>query len=230
LPAREYQLVVTNLNEPGGPVQSPTPGTFALYHSRSACFYDFFESGSGKWERSGEWAIVTLPDGEPAMTDSPTGPYKGAGHYGKAITHTTYITSQPFYLTDCISPVLTFRHDYVIAHVGQSQDVARVEISINDGDWIELEQYTGGGPYGLGVQGLELAEWTNVEWKDVEIRLNDYVSGTIVTGTSRLRFSLEVDEYISDIGWVIDDVRVWSVSYIYLPLILKGEYGTPVLP
>ena len=73
LPAREYGVVVTNLNEPGGPVASPTPGVFALYYPPppGTCFYDYFGSGAGKWERSGDWATVVLPDGDGAMTDSP---------------------------------------------------------------------------------------------------------------------------------------------------------------
>ena len=192
---------------------------------REACFYDFFESGAGKWQRSGDWDIAILPGGERAMTDSPAGNYDSA--IPPAITYTTSITSQAFDLSSCTNPTLTFRHDYVLARVGSSQDVARVEISTDGGTtWRELARYTGGGIFGEGVgaQDVESPEWTNVIWKQVEIGLSGY------TGMARLRFSLEVDQTVSDKGWVIDDVMVRSGSggsppgaNIFLPIILKNK-------
>ena len=70
---------------------------------------------------------------------------------------------------------------------------------------------------------MESPEWTEVSWKDVEIDLSTY------TGTVRLRFSLEVDQDVSDKGWVLDDVMVKSGSgtspetNVFLPIILKEE-------
>jgi hypothetical protein len=226
LTAREYQVFVSNNNQPGGPAVSPTPGIFALYDPADACFYDFFESGASQWQRDGAWDIVTIvPGGERAMTDSPGGPYKSAGDYGEGlVTYTTAITSVPINLTGCFSnPVLTFRHDYVLAQFDTSQDVARVEISTNDGlTWTELIAYTGGGIYGLGTQDVESSEWAGVTWQDVELSLNDY------TGPVRLRFSLTVDQPGSDKGWIFDNVMINSGSSsspgdgdIFLPIILK---------
>jgi hypothetical protein len=74
LPAREYQVRVVN-----GDGGVAVGGSFALYDPAEACFYDFFESGASRWQRGGEWDIITLPSGEQAITDSPTGPYKNAG-------------------------------------------------------------------------------------------------------------------------------------------------------
>jgi hypothetical protein len=213
LEPREYQVVVVN----GDGGVSPSPGTFALYSPATARFYDFFESGAGKWQLDGEWGIVVLPDGNRAMTDSPTGNYNSA--IPPASTRTTHITSQPFSLDGLADPVLTFRHDYALAHVGGSRDVGRVEISSDGGaTWITLAQFSGGGVYGPGVRAQEAsgAEWTNVSWKPVAISLGGY------TGTVRLRFSLEVDQNIADKGWVIDDVMVGSGSSaggVFLPLI-----------
>ena len=225
LPAREYQVLVVNGNQPGEAAVSPTPGTFALYEPAQACFYDFFESGAGKWQRDGDWDIAILPGGERAMTDSPAGNYDSA--IPPAITYTTSITSQAFDLSSCTNPTLTFRHDYVLARVGSSQDVARVEISTDGGaTWAELARYSGGGIFGEGVgaQDVESPEWTNVSWKKVEIGLGGY------TGMVRLRFSLEVDQYVSDKGWIIDDVMVRSGSggsppgaNLFLPIILKNR-------
>jgi hypothetical protein len=198
LEAREYQLEVTNGD---GGRSAPVP--FALYSPSPARFYDFFESGAGKWELDGEWGIVALPGGNRAMTDSPAGNYNSA--IPPATTRTTHITSQPFSLDGLARPALTFRHDYVLARVGSSQDVARVEISTDNGaTWATLASYMGGGIYGAGAraQDAQDPEWTNVDWKQVSIDLSRY------SGTVRLRFSLEVDQTASDKGWVIDDVKV----------------------
>ncbi len=210
LPAREYQVVVANHNQPGGPAASPTPGIFALYDPPppAACFYDFFESGASKWERGGEWDIAILPSGERALTDSPAGTYNNA--IPPALTCTTHVTSAPFSLAGCPLPLLTFRHDYVIASLDMSQDMARVEISTDDGaTWTALESYTGGGIFGnqvplplLAPLDQEAPEWTEVNWRTAEIGLSSF------TGMVRLRFSLEVDQDVSDKGWVIDDVIV----------------------
>jgi hypothetical protein len=214
LPAREYQVRVVN-----GDGGVAVGGSFALYDPAEACFYDFFESGASRWQRGGEWDIITLPSGEQAITDSPTGNYNSATP--PAPTLTTAITSIPFSLANCAEPVLTFRHAYVLAKVGASQDVGRVEISTDGGaTWAALASYTGGGVYGSGVQEVNSTEWTNVTWQDIEISLNSY------TGTVRLRFSLEVDQTISDKGWVLDDVIVKSGpgnsnTAIFLPIILK---------
>jgi hypothetical protein len=222
LPAHEYQVIAINRNQPGGAALSPVPGTFAVYDAATACFHDFFESGAGQWQRSGEWSIVTLPDGDRAMTDSPAGPYKSARDYdGEAITYTTYITSQPFSVDDCPAPVLTFRHDYVIAQMGASQDVGRVEVSTDDGaTWRELARYGSNisvGTRGLGSADMTSSEWMDADWQRVKISLGAY------TGTVRLRFGLEVDRYLSDKGWVLDDVMVKRTELVFLPTILKGR-------
>jgi hypothetical protein len=105
--------------------------------------------------------------------------------------------------------MLTFRHDYVLAHVGTSQDVGRVEISTDGGaTWTLLASYSGGDIYGPGMrrQDLNSPEWPAAQWKAVSVSLSGY------TGTVRLRFSLEVDQHIADKGWLIDDVIVRSES------------------
>ena len=218
LQAGEYQVIVVNRNEPGGGAASPTPGTFALYDPADACFYDFFGSGSGKWERSGAWDTLILPSGEWAMTDSPDGNYDSANP--PALTHTTSITSTAFSISSCANPVLTFRHAYVIAQLGTSRDVGRVEISTDDGaTWTELATFSGGGPYGDLGWSAPGQEWAGVAWQETQISLVGY------SGVVRLRFSLEVDQYISDKGWVLDEVVVRSGSElkntIYLPLVSK---------
>ncbi|MFQ5578193.1 MAG: hypothetical protein ACE5G8_14505, partial [Anaerolineae bacterium] len=226
LPAAEYQVTVVGLDQPGGPVESSTPATFALYNPANACFYDFFESGSGQWELGGQWAIATLPGGEQAITDSPDGNYNSAA--SPALTQTTYITSTPFSLSGCSLPLLTFRHDYAIASISGSQDVAQVEISTDGGaSWTVLKRYTGGGVYGNWVlnKGADgSAEWADVNWRTAEIGLSAY------TGTVRLRFGLVVDRNVADKGWVLDEVQVvaGTVRTADLQLSITGSPGGPI--
>jgi hypothetical protein len=223
LPAQEYQVVVGNLDQPAGSVASPIPGTFALYDPAQACFYDFFQSGLGKWQRDGSWDVVTLPGGERALTDSPTGPYWSADDYGSGlVTHTTFITSQSFSLDACPSPMLYFRHDYVIAAGDGHRDVGRVDISTDGGaTWEPLAGYSGGGVFGDRQRGTARdaasSEWADVDWRDVAVDLSAY------GGSVCLRFGLEVDGTVSDKGWVIDDVRVQSGHRVFLPLILRSD-------
>jgi hypothetical protein len=138
------------------------------------------------------------------MTDSP------AGNYNSAITptliYTTSLTSLPFDLTGCVPPLLTFRHDYVLASLEGSQDVARVEVSEDDGlTWTTLRSYTGGGIFGpqvLPKQAEEGSEWTEVTWRTAELGL------TAGSDPVRLRFSLAVDRHIADKGWALAEVMV----------------------
>jgi subtilisin-like proprotein convertase family protein len=213
LPAGEYLVQVVN----GDGAVSPVPVAFALYDpAPGACFYDFFESGAGKWQSSGDWAVAVLPGGGRAVTDSPSGNYDSA--IPPAFTRTTAITSQAFSLDGCPDPVLSFRHDYVIARAGPSQDVGRVEISTDAGaTWTELARYSGGGLFGVAPQDVESPEWTEVAWKDARIDLSGY------SGTARLRFSLEVDRDVSDKGWLIDDVRVGPLAEADLQIALARE-------
>jgi hypothetical protein len=215
-------VVVSNNNQPGGAKVS-NPGTFALFAPEEAGFYDFFESGVSKWQVSGDWGIVILPSGERAMTDSPAGAYRNAGDYRAGLTsYTSTITSQPFDLSGCANPTLTFRHDYVLAKVGASQDVGRIEISSDDGvTWNELAMYTGGGIFGISQSDTSSPEWGNANWQSGQVNLSAY------TGTIRLRLSLTVDAEASARGWIVDDLMVAGgapappAQPIYLPIVLK---------
>ena len=99
--------------------------------------------------------------------------------------------------------------------------MGRVEISTDDGaTWAELANYSGGGIFGAQARGTHAPgslEWADVEWQGVEIDLGAW------GGTARLRFSLEVDRYVVDKGWVIDDVMVacGEGQAVYLPVVLR---------
>jgi hypothetical protein len=96
--------------------------------------------------------------------------------------------------------------------------VGRVEISTDGGGtWEPLASYSGGGVFDQQwgtAQGTTSSEWADVDWRDLAIDLSSY------SGTVRLRFGLEVDEAVSDKGWVIDDVRVQPGHRVFLPLII----------
>jgi hypothetical protein len=226
VPAAEYVLNVVN----GDGTISVAPHTLALFAPQEgACFYDDFESGANQWQADGEWAIVPLAAGGYALTDSPAGNYASAEP--PALLRTTAITSSVFSLDGCQEPVLTFRHDYLLAWLGLTVDVAWVEISSDGGEtWSDLQAYTGGGIYDIFPAGQRAGrriglssyagslvsdpfppgamsgEWANPDWKSVEISLAAY------SGAIRLRFSLVVDQYASDKGWLIDDVIVKSAT------------------
>ncbi len=225
LEAREYQVLVYNENQPGGSVVSSTPGSFALFEpDLASCFYDFFESGTAKWETSDDWGIVILPSGERAMTDSPIGNYNSADHYEVNLTsYTTSLTSEAFSIAACSDPVLTFRHDYLLAKIGDSQDIATIELSIDDGaTWQPVATYTGGGIFdtvgsSIGLLDVESPEWNNADWKDVTLSLGPALGGH--TGLVKLRFSLTVnDDDVASKGWIFDDLRVQTGTLPVLSL------------
>jgi hypothetical protein len=212
----EYQVEVINRYNAASSNTLP----FAVYRPYFGCFYDFFSSGASRWEVAGNWGIVTvpLPDGSVAMTDSPDGSYDNA--IPPAANTTTSITTGPINMTLCL-PELRMRHAYVLARVGDSQDIARVEIS-TDGKqtWHTLASYTGGGIYGeapLAPQDIGPLEWLGVVWQEEQIDLSGY------TGLVHLRFSLTVDEYIADKGWVIDQVIIPQAApyQVVLPLVVR---------
>ena len=75
----------------------------------------------------------------------------------------------------------------------------------------------------MSAQDVESPEWAGAAWKDVELSLDGY------TGVVRLRFSLMVDQYIADKGWIFDNVMVKALGSsplppdgVFLPIILKN--------
>jgi hypothetical protein len=152
------------------------------------------------------------------MTDSPAGNYNSVPP-GQVLTRTTAITSAVFSLAknDCPKPILSFQHDFVIARVGDSRDVGRVEISTNGGaTWTRLASYSGGGIFGSEPRAVNSQEWRDVAWRQAKFDLSPYAGSKKV----RLRFSLEVDQTVSDKGWVIDQVLVTAgAKPITLPVI-----------
>lgn len=203
-------------------------GTLSMFDPLAAnqCFADSLGNGLNQWTVTGAWDIVSLPGGGQALTDSPNGNYDSAAP-GTG-TMTTMVTSAAFALfaTENITPSLTFQHDFVIAQIGDSQDVGRVEISTDDGaTWTGLAAYSGGGVFDLETQTGTSPEWTNVNWQEVGLDLSPYAGHSAV----RLRFSLTVDEQVSDKGWVIDNIQVTcgpalapGTNPIFLPMILKS--------
>ena len=119
--------------------------------------------------------------------------------------------------------MLSFRHDYVLAKLGESRDVARVELSYDGGQsWNSLASYSGGGIYGTGPQAWQPSEWSQANWQAVQLDLTAYESAPEL----KLRFSLTADQHLSDKGWLLDDVVVHSATApppVYLPFITRGD-------
>jgi hypothetical protein len=101
-----------------------------------------------------------------------------------------------------------------------------VEISTDGGTtWHTLTTYQGGGTAQSALQAQQdmSQEWKDITWKTEAISLADY------SGMAMLRFTLDVDESLSDKGWVLDNVQVvdeavtipTSNPLVYLPLVVK---------
>jgi hypothetical protein len=224
LPPQEYHLTVIN----GDKSSAVVPGTLTILAKRTACFYDEFESGANQWQIDGAWDIITLPEGKGhAMTDSPGSPYHDAGDYGdgSALSYTTTLTSPEFSVAACPDPTLIFQHEYTLAILNQSADIARVEISTTTTPtWTQIANYRGGGLFGDGIVASETnAEWTGVSLKPITIPL------PVTAGTFRLRFSLMVNnDQVTSRGWLIDNIQVLSsppepnqINRVYLPLVTR---------
>jgi hypothetical protein len=213
-----YELRVTN----GDGGSALVPGGLALAAPTSACFAEVFESGLGRWQATRAWDVVRLPGGNHVLTDSPGAPYNNA--LPPASTRSSAIVSPRFNLAGCERPVLSFRHDYLLARFGPSQDSGLVEVSADGGaTWRALARYSGGGiydalaaPRALLAQNDDL-EWATARWRRVLFDLRAYAGAEI-----QLRFSLLADQTIADKGWVLDDIAVESSppgQQHYLPLL-----------
>jgi hypothetical protein len=179
---------------------------FAVYTKQpaTACFFDDFNSGLGKWTKeptNSDWGIVFLIDGREALTDSPGHPYASADP-GTILT--TTLTTQAFDLTACVNPVLTFRHDYELL----TNDRIRVDISVDNGlTWQPLAKYTG--------QAIDVAaaavddEWKTVHWQTEVLTLADFGISPNSTQT-KLRFTIVTDDFASARGWIIDEIALSS--------------------
>ncbi len=204
LPADLYDLELVN----AGGMTGTLPNAFAFYTTppTDTCFFDDFQSGLWKWTALGEWGIVTLTSGEEAVTDSPNYPYPSAED-GETLT--TTITSQPFDLTTCVNPVLSFQHDYeLVVH-----DWITLEISTDDGaTWQPLTGYTGQEVQSLAAVALD-EEWRPVHWQTTSLNLAE--GGIAPNATAaRLRFTLVADDFASAKGWIIDEVGIESSGVV----------------
>jgi len=208
----EYQLSVRNGD--GGETAATT--SLTLLPRRALCFYDDFSSGPNQWTRSGDWAIVRLPSGRRALSDSPAGPYKDASHYadGTQTIYTTTVTALVD-LTNCANPILTFDHIYQLAETPTGQDRALVQSSTDGQSWTTLLTYPGSGAQrpscspavapevGQGRRQPPATEWKNNSWQCERVALP--ATGQPIW----LRFSLQVDDdRLTSLGWLIDNVQI----------------------
>jgi hypothetical protein len=216
LPEGLYQVRVTNGDQQSGLAAD----RLALYPPAGAtCFADSFGSGASQWEVSGDWGIVDLPNGQYAMTDSPNRSYSNATD--KEMVRHTSITSKPFDLdpATCPHPMLTFRHDYVFARHGANQDTGVVQITRDGGlHWETLARFSGGRLYGADGTVLQTAgssEWSDAEWKNVQLDLSRYLDHP---ASLQLRFVFAADRYAADRGWIIDDLAVQTRYALFIPI------------
>lgn len=181
-------LLLSNIPLPSVAALDKTPETGSIYN------FDV-ESGQGGWQTDGLWHITTNR-------------YNSPGHsfwYGDEITKTYYtgaansgsLISPEITLQDNSQPVLGFWSWYQTEY-SQYNDTKLVQISVNNGPWIDL---------------LKITDARNT-WNKESIDLSNYAGNTI-----RLRFLFDtVDDKLNNYeGWYVDDISLSLKESVLTP-------------
>ncbi|MEO8209054.1 MAG: M14 family zinc carboxypeptidase [bacterium] len=150
---------------------------------------DNAEGSFGNWVTNLSWGITSSQSNSPthSFTDSPGGLYGINTNNSMTIANAINVNSS---LTR-----LTFFHKY---SVEQNWDFCYVEVSnANDTSWQKVKTYTGILP----------------GWTSETLDLTGYTSGA---SEIKVRFRLASDEFITDDGWYLDDVKI--ISYNIAPV------------
>jgi len=159
-------------------------------------FFDDMETGESNWTPQNPWdQINTDTDShspDTSWTDSPSGKYPNSNF------NITLTTSQSIDLSEAVSPLLTFWHQYSILPFGSFGGFAYVEISTDGGsNWLSedlLQTY----------RGFELSYIFET------IDLSDYAGQSDVKIRFRLRYRRFLNFDFTSEGWFIDDVKIYE--------------------
>ena len=144
-------------------------------------FEEDWESGMDGWNAQSSWCLYPEPyEGSFALRDNNSRFYHN--DVDSKISKSSYINLNG--VSDDV--ILSFWHNY---HVEWDFDSCYVEVSLNNQDWEALEAFS-------GVQ-------TN--WKQEIIPLQNWVDNHLY-----LRFRIKTDSYLSDPGWLIDNITIIS--------------------
>ncbi len=144
-------------------------------------FEENWESGMDGWNAQNYWCLYPEPyEGNFALRDNSERFYRNG-------FESTIKTSSSINLNGVNEDVaFSFWHKY---HVEWEHDSCYVEISSNNQDWEVLASFT----------GFQQA------WQQVVIPLQEWVDTH-----SYLRFRIKTDSYLSDPGWLIDNISILS--------------------
>jgi len=167
------------------------PAVSALTGSRTTIQDDDFESSDGGYTHGGandEWEWGTPTDG-PGYCHSGTKCWATDLDNNFEDESNSWLRTPLINLTGAQTAILEFYQWYDLLSLFFS-DVAYVEISNNSGqDYVALANYTG--------------DSGELDWHKAVLNISDHVGNTVY-----IRFRLYSDEFFTDSGWFIDDVKV----------------------
>lgn len=181
-------LLLSNIPLSSVAASNKTPDTGSIY------YFDV-ESGQGGWQTGGLWHITTNRYNSPGHSfwygDETTKTYNTGG------ANSGSLISPEITLQDNSQPVLDFWSWYQTEY-SQDNDTKLVQISVNNGPWIDL---------------LKITDTRNT-WNKESIDLSDYAGNTI-----KLRFLFDtVDNNLNNYeGWYVDDISLSLKESILTP-------------
>jgi len=158
------------------------------------------ESGIQDWQPGGQWVLSTEAAHSPthAWTDSESGDYDNSTDQS--------LTSAAIDFSQVSNASLSFRHQYDFE---SNFDYGRVEISIDNQSWTQLQAFSGASPAGV--------------WSEAIFDLQDYSSAATVY----IRFRVTSDSSVTRDGWHIDDVNISAPLTILPDLIFADSFDSP---
>ncbi|MEZ4831268.1 MAG: hypothetical protein R2873_04550 [Caldilineaceae bacterium] len=199
LPADLYDIELTLRG--GVPVTSTAAVAVYTRLPETACLFEDFHSGLGRWQLAGNWGTVRAGDVE-GVTDSPGVAYPSAPP-GQTLTAT--LTSRPFDLSACADAQLTLHHALDLL----PNDVATIEITTDGGqNWVSVYQQAG---TALAVRAAQDDEWTGIPLQTTVVDLSTAGIPLDAT-TAQLRLRLMVDDRGSGRGWLVGEIVVGENS------------------
>ncbi len=159
---------------------------YILVGTGNVVLNDNAEGTFGNWVTNDSWGQTSAQSHSPthSFTDSPGGQYSVNSNNSMTLANAYNKLSEQVFL-------LSFYHRY---SVEENYDFCNVEVSNSqDTSWQKIKSYTG-----------SLADWTSQSFD-----LTPYTEGI---SSIRVRFRLFSDDFITDDGWYVDDIKLISYN------------------
>lgn len=160
-------------------------------------FSDDAESGLNHWNTNSWGVSGNAWEGDYGFTDSPAGDYPNL--------YVAYLTlNDPVDLTNMIAPYLQYQISWGIE---EDWDFAQVFASSDGSTWQNLQGIHMSPGSGDGVQNeLEFGYDGSSSWVSEFISLDGYAG----VSELRLKFQMSSDNYVTDWGVAVDDIRLYG--------------------